>query len=233
MRLRRPDVFVLTDGSGSTNQSRLEQTEVVLRAAHARRTGWLATLTDKEVYHLILQGEITAFVDRVRELAEYIISHAVQEIAGDMIEGYNPSHDLCRNIINAAVELAAGQGHPIRRNLAFPLVAKPAAEKKIQPAEALQLDAAALHDKQEIAMSYGALRHEVEAALQISGKEMFATEVLYDAAPLGDAPPEIPPQYERYGEKRVAAGLYRDAIRYRTHVAPLVARLRSTLGLQS
>ncbi len=230
---QRPAVFILTDGSGSLGEGRLDQTEEVLRAADARRAGWLELLPDKDVYRLILEGNAARFAALTRELADYIVEHKIEVVAGDMIEGYSPSHDLCRNFINAAVELAACRGHAVRRNLAFPLIGRPDAGNNLRPAEVLKLDPLAFHKKYETAMNYRALRHEVEAAFKIAGKEAFATEVFYDAEPLGDAPVEIPPYYEQHGKERVLAGHYERIIRFRDHVQPLVAGLRSALGLRA
>jgi hypothetical protein len=50
---------------------------------------------------------------------------------------------------------------------------------------------------------------------------------------LGDTPFEIPPYYEQHGKERVLAGHYERIIRFRDHVQPLVAALRSALGLRA
>jgi hypothetical protein len=110
MQQRRPGAFILTDGSGSAKEGRMDETEQLLRAVSASRAGWLESYADREVYRLVLEGHAEPFINRARELAQYIAAHEIEEIAGDMIEGYNPSHDLCRNLINAAVALAGLMG---------------------------------------------------------------------------------------------------------------------------
>jgi hypothetical protein len=232
MQQRRPGVFVLTDGSGSRNEGRMDETENILREVSATRVGWLDAFPDKTVYQLILEREAAPLIHRARQLAEYIAAYKVEEVAGDMIEGYNPSHDLCRNLINAAVELAGSMGHAVTRNLAFALAGKPGGEAKgPKPLEVILLDDSALSAKQAAAMNYSALRHEVELALRTFGKEAFATETFYDASALGDEPANVPPYYETYGEKQVATGHYTHVIRYSLHVKPLVAAIRKGLGL--
>jgi hypothetical protein len=232
LQQRRSGVFILTDGSGSADEGRMDETELLLRAVSASRVGWLESYADKEVYRLMLEGQAGPFTDLVRELARYIVAHEIEEIVGDMIEGYNPSHDLCRNLINAAVELAALMGHKTGRNLAFALVGNPnPVGKGVQPLEVIRLDDAALEQKCAASMNYSALRHEVELALRSFGKKAFATEAFYDATVLGDEPSTIPPYYESYGEKQVASGRYDRVIRFHTHVKPLVAAIRKELGL--
>lgn len=232
MQQRRPGAFFLTDGSGFAKEGRTDETERLLRAVSASRAGWLGTYADKEVYRLMLEGQAEPFINLARELAQYIVAHEIEEIAGDMIEGYNPSHDLCRNLINAAVALAGLMGHKAARNLAFALVGNPnPAGKGPRPLVVIQLDESALEQKYAAAMNYSSLRHEVELVLRNFGKKAFATEAFYDAAVLGDEPSTIPPYYESYGEKQVAGGQYDRVIRYQNHVKPLVTAIRKGLGL--
>jgi hypothetical protein len=42
-----------------------------------------------------------------------------------MIEGYNPSHDLCRYLVRAAIDMAARSGWPVREDLCMPLTGNP------------------------------------------------------------------------------------------------------------
>jgi len=212
----------------------MDETENLLRAVSATRVGWLDAFPDKTVYQLILESDATPFILRARQLAEYIVAHKIRDIAGDMIEGYNPSHDLCRNVINAAVELAGSMGRKVARNLAFALAGNPGGEAKgPKPLKVVLLDESALSAKQAAAMNYSALRHEVELALRTFGKEAFASETFYDASELGDEPATVPPYYETYGEKQVASGHYAHVIRYQVHVKPLVAAIRKGLGLSA
>ena len=67
------------------------------------------------------------------------------------------------------------------------------------------------------------LAEEVEQARRKFGLAAFATETLLPASfKIGSSGQsgEIPP-YERYGEQRVAEGVFREAIRYREHVVPV------------
>src|SRR5437660_1178518 len=54
VELVKPSVFVLTDGSGRTNQSRLESTTAILNQTGAKRGRIYGRLTDRASYSAIL-----------------------------------------------------------------------------------------------------------------------------------------------------------------------------------
>jgi hypothetical protein len=51
--------------------------------------------------------QIGSVLDLVQELAAALMRERIDYVVGDAVEGYNPSHDLCRAIINAAVDIAS------------------------------------------------------------------------------------------------------------------------------
>jgi hypothetical protein len=126
--------------------------------------------------------------------------------------------------------LRAGGAPPID-NRDFPLHGAPV-ERAGRDGDAeirLQLEPAALARKLAAARSYPGLEHEVESALARFGAGAFATECLGEVR-YGMAIDDLiahPPAYEAHGEERVAAGIYREVLRHRSHVAPLAARLHA------
>lgn len=91
----------------------------------------------------------------------------------------------------------------------------------------LELDDPALGRKFGAALGYRAMRAEVERALQRFGPSAFRYERLRPAAdprPLAERLP-VPPSYETYGERQVAAGHYREVLRFREHFLPLAEDL--------
>jgi hypothetical protein len=71
------------------------------------------------------------------------------------------------------------------------------------------------------------MRGEVEAALRRCGSSAYAVESLHPPSTRAmlDRFEVKPPGYEAVGEQRVAAGRYRDVIRYREHMRPLFRAL--------
>lgn len=226
----RPEVFVLTDGSGSTGKSRLPSSAEVLRRAGARPGSLFGRFTDRELYEVVLEGRIEVLTGLARELAEALIEGGVETVAADAIEGFNPSHDLCRLLTDAAVALARRRtGRPIA-NYAFLLEGRPDA----LPADGssgvlrLELDDTALERKLAVARSYPEMASEIERAFELHGAEAFRVEYLRPADPEEDVETliEEPPYYESYGERQVAAGRYPRVLRFREHFLPLARALR-------
>ena len=224
----RPHVFVLTDGSGRIDRSRLASTSRVLAAVGAQPGSIYGRFTDVALYDAILGGRHEVFRALALDFADALTRTRPDYVVGDALEGYNPVHDVCRSIINVALEISARRGTPMAGNFDFPLVGRPDAARR-QPAAmvvGLRLEEPQLARKLAAAHGYPELGHEIEAALRENSVDAFRDECLR-AADGGHTPPEIPPYYEKYGEGQVAAGYYSRALRYREHVLPIVESLQA------
>jgi len=225
----RPAVFVLTDGSGRSGRSRLDSTTRILERAGAQPRGVYGRFTDAEAYSRILSHDCAFFTDLAEEIAEDFARDQVECVAGDAIEGYNPAHDVCRHVINAAVAIAQRKRGRRIANFDFTLVGPPdkCAESQRAAAMRLRLDDAALERKLAAARAYSEIAGEVQTALGQMGAEAFRVECLRPVEPgvtnggwTGERP-----FYESYGEQQVAADHYQQVIRYHKHVAPLMEAL--------
>jgi hypothetical protein len=95
-------------------------------------------------------------------------------------------------------------------------------------ASRIRLDEAALARKRAAAENYEDLREEFQQVLALEGRDAQRLEVfrsVVDLDALMPAPGTVPP-YERYGEQRVADGVYRDVIRWSGHVRGIVEAIR-------
>lgn len=222
----RPVVFVLTDGSGR-GAPRLDSTTRLLAAAGATPGSIYGRFSDRDLYFALLGGETEIFVALAAELAEAIREIGVETVAGDALEGFNPSHDLCRLVVNAAVARLARDGRRLL-NLQFPLEEHPAGDGLDVPVEppSLYLDDPAFERKLAAARAYPEMAGEVEAALARFGPIAFRHEHL---APARSIPVEKlyeeMPFFERHGERRVAEGHYKKVLRGRKHLRPIAAAL--------
>jgi len=224
----RPMVFVLTDGSGGVGESRLASTQGLLDAAGARCGQIFGRFTDRTLYRALVDHQHAAFVEIARELAGALTEHGIDLVAGDAAEGYNSGHDVCRLLIDAAVQRIRGQGGPEIQNRDFPVVAAPETCPDTQRDSALwfRLDETALSRKLEAARAYRELAGEVEAALTAHGPQAFSTECLRLVQELWSLP-AAPAWYEEYGTRRVKEGLYEKVVRQQEHVVPLRNALRA------
>jgi len=163
----RPYVCVLTDGAGRSGESRLHQTSEVLAKAGARRGAIYGRLTDAQVYSAILNGNPELFTRLVEELARAFVEEKIEYVVGDAAEGYNVTHDICRTIIGAAVDVAEQEyGHRIA-DFDFLVVGPPAEcpDDLRDQALCLQLDDQSFERKVQAVLDYSpGLAKDVEAA---------------------------------------------------------------------
>jgi hypothetical protein len=225
----RPVTFVLTDGSGHANRSRLDSTTTVLKAVGARCGKINGALTDRQLNRAILERDYGLFTPLLADLADSLDREGVTYVVGDAVEGVNPGHDVCRLLLNAALQwLEKNKGLSIN-NFEYPVEGPPdecVAEDR--PASIfLQLDDDAYRRKVDAASAYPELGQELRRVLAIHDVNVFRVECFRPVRYGLEIADRFthPCVYERYGERQVAAGIYREVIRFRDHVAPLAAEL--------
>jgi len=228
----RPTVFALTDGTGRGQPSRVASSRSAIVNAGATCGRPFAPLSDRAAYGAMLAGDADVFVRLCDELAGALVERSCEVVVADALEGYNPTHDVCRFVADAAVELAErATGRPIA---SFSVRLD---RRGIEPAtkaddEVFTLDDAALDRKIAAARTYAELASTVEDVLGGNGRESVRREGLRRLPAVVD-PESIhgpTPYYERYGEALVAAGRYREVLRYRAHVRPIFDALRRHAG---
>src|SRR5947207_8907748 len=102
----RPRLYLITDGGGRHGVSRVP-TSAALAGRHGIQRGeTFGSASDSRIYHAILERDFSFFLNLVEELSSSFVEHGVDLVAGDAAEGFNPTHDLCRAIIDGAVLIA-------------------------------------------------------------------------------------------------------------------------------
>ncbi|HEY7784769.1 MAG TPA: hypothetical protein VIB00_08580 [Pyrinomonadaceae bacterium] len=224
LEVMRPAVFVFTDGSGRTGRSRLRSTTRILDQVGASSGLFYGPLTDAAAYAAILDQNVDVFSKLMRRLAGYLIDEDVSCVVGDALEGYNPTHDVCRLVIGAAVEIAHRATGRSVENFEFLLTGKPngCGTWEDDRAIRLELDDEAFARKMAVARSYSELESEVREAIALNRADAFRVECLRRVP---NRPPvfaaDHKPFYEQYGEQQVLSGHYDQVIRYREHLLPL------------
>jgi len=225
----RPLVLVLTDGSGHTGRSRLASTTEVLARTGAVPGPVYGRLSDRDLYRALLAGDVELFSGLADEIAGVLADAGIAYVAGDAVEGFNPGHDVCRLLLNAALLRLGEERGRSPGNFEFPLDGAPQECPLEDRAEAivLSLDEEALGRKLAAAQAYAEMAGEVSKALGRHGREPFRVECLRPVRYGLDIGHRFahPPYYESYGERQVAAGVYREVLRFREHLAPLAERL--------
>lgn len=226
----RPLTLILTDGSGHDNRGRLDSTSVLLARAGARRGSIYGRLSDAELYRAVLAGDHGLFVSLAGEIADVLQREGIRTVVGDAVEGFNPGHDLCRLVLNAALlQLEHQDGRRIA-NMEFLLEGTPNGDAA--GALRLALDDAAWQRKLDAGRAYPEMAAEIDRSLAIHGGASFRTECFRPVRYGLDiaAMIEHPCFYERHGEKRVAEGFYSKVIRFREHIAPIAEALAAAVG---
>src|SRR5258705_10886730 len=83
LEVTHPLVFVFTDGSGRTNQSRLASTTRILNQVGAKCGSIYGRLTDSAAYAAILNHEFDFFANLTSELCEAFVVEHINYVAGD------------------------------------------------------------------------------------------------------------------------------------------------------
>ena len=226
----KPLVVVLTDGSGQAGVSRLPSTAALVSRAGAMAGPIFGRFTDAEIYRALLNQELSVFTDLVTDLAGIIVDRQIALVAGDDAEGFNPTHDVCRLIIDAAVRAARVRaGRPVM-NVAFKLIesSEDLSRSRNASSTILNLSNAALERKMRAAFNYPEMAAEVAAARTRLGDDAFRKETFRQVRD-GEvwAPADQPPYYERHGRKRVDEGAYPEVIYYEQHIRPLADLLHA------
>lgn len=225
----KPQVFVLTDGSGLTHSSRTRRTEALLELSHAVKGPIFGSLSDQRLYRAIVAGDSELFVALSRDLAAALEQAGVDYVVGDAVEGLEPAHDICRLIINAAVmRVEASCGRRLG-NFEFAVEGPPdtCPPHARDDAIVIALDEEAYRRKLGAARAYSELAIDVERQVNSYGADAFRVECLlpvrYDFEIAGRF--DHPAVYERRGEELAAKGVFAEAIRFHRHIAPLAACL--------
>lgn len=256
LELNSPLVYILTDGSGRAGKSRLPATSRYLATLRAKPGSIFGRFTDQDIYQALLNRKFELFTTLVDELCDAMVRLPITCVVGDAIEGYNPTHDVCRLIINCAVAGAnRSNGHRVA-NYDYPVINRPdSCPADLQErAIWLSLDEPAFSRKIAAAQTYyPELFAEVEESLHEYGKgplrtyldryglpgvttaqglEMFRVECLRPAAeqrePIHASKP-VRLFYEVHGEEQVRSGNYHHTIRHREHLLPLAEAMSEHL----
>jgi hypothetical protein len=232
----RPEVMILTDGSGRTGVPRIAASLQIIAQAGARAGDLCGQLSDAALYRALLNHDHAIFIGLARRLADTLTRRECRYVVGDAGEGYNPTHDVCRFLIDAAIMIA---GRRLRRpigNYQFTLSGDPSRAHFVpdhDQAIMIRLDDAVWAAKTSVISRYaaevgGTLLREVENLLGGHGADVLRTEYLVPVPNGGGEHlfASEPPYYESHGAQRVAEGHYRQAIRHEEHILPLARALR-------
>lgn len=225
LELERPVVFVLTDGSGRSGQSRVASSLAVLEATRSTAGSIMGRFTDREIYAAMIGGEIGSVLRATLDLAGSLAESGVRSIVADALEFYNPTHDLCSVVAGLAAVRAAEMTDREIRRYEYAVTAVPGDGAEIE------LDDQTFARKMALAHQYEDIAADIEELIRNVGRDSLRREVLTPMAASATLPePRTKPYYEVRGEEQVAAGRYATVLRHRRHFLPFVASLSAAMS---
>ena len=232
----KPRVFVLTNGSANRGFPVSEHTKSYLSEEGIPLGSLLGAFPDRDFYQHMQNKDFPFFRSLAAQLAEEFSDEAVSRVAGDAIEGFNPSHDVCRLLIHAAVLVANSRRKTPLENFEFDLVGPIIRESDRERTDCirLRLSSEQLAKKIAAAKAYPGVTADVNRQLEKFGEESLQEECLRpsDARDLSRNLFHEKPPYEKFGEERVQAGLYKEVLRYSQHIRPLQTDLAAWVILE-
>lgn len=228
----RPLIFLLTCGSrGGASRSRVSASQLLATQLGATPGPIFGERQDREVYEWILAENSAPFLALANRMATSFVEAQITTVITDSWQLYNVVHDLWHLTVRiAAAEAAISMGSPLAC-LDYPVV--PHTSEVLGPGSErhrLTLTPQEVDDKLRLASEFPEIADDVAEVMRIGGPEIMQQEVLYAVRPVGELPPTPGAQalYERFGEERVAAGLYASVLRW-SHVEPTYHRLCARL----
>ncbi len=223
LEIYQPRVTVLTDGSGNTGAPRTPNTIKILQQCGCSLSPIMGHFTDKEIYRIILTQDVAAVIALAENILADLIANDIDIIIGDAMEGFNPTHDLCRYLINILVPVYAKRKNTTIPNYDFLLDSMLTAASATE-AISIPLTSEDFNRKREAALGYTELAYEYEHALAKYGTDVFKTEYLQEVKPVPIAQQwkDSVPFYEKYASAKIKEGIYQQAITFNDHLLPLM-----------
>lgn len=107
LEIARPDVFVLTEGSGSKGSPRINSTLKVLNRVGSRPTEIFGAFSDRQLYATLMNHRFDPIVKLVDDLVAQLRSSEIDYVVTDAYEGFSVTHDLCRIVTAVATDSCA------------------------------------------------------------------------------------------------------------------------------
>jgi hypothetical protein len=232
----RPRVCILTDGGGSANASRLNESVSLLNGLGAHIGPICGAWSDRRLYEIILAGECASLVRSAEQLAELMIDDRIDTVVCDAIEGYNPTHDLCGGVDDrrGCARRLARSPPTAPRVSADGRSASLAGTRPCTGSGASSYRGAVRRKKAsnlELRLNWRGALPEIVDTLRRFGDDAFRCERWFAGAsvshPWADLFGGGRPFYEEYGERQVASGRFDFVVRFTEHVLPIFRHLCS------
>ena len=229
LEIYKPFFYIITDGSGSSGNSKVGNAVDIIENCAAKASPVMCRFSDAEMYRIIKEYDTETLTKLVDEIVADLERNDIDLVVGDAAEGFNPTHDLCRYLVNAVVKIYGTKKGGDIGNFDFLLHGPPGFCPPEVKDESIRIEL----NKEDFGRKMSSIRNypdiavDIEHAFRNYGETAFQTECLRPVK----APNQYTawdtdmPYYESYGSKRVKEGVYSDVISFEQHLLPLAKYL--------
>ena len=206
--IMKPVVYLLTDGSGRAGIPHHEPIAKWLEENGGEQGPLFGRFTDRQIYDALLEENLDFFAAIIGEIKQELEDQEFDFVAGDSAEGYNPIHDVTRLMIGAAVEMLAREKGLRVANYDYALV-RPS---HFCPDDLRTCSTRLDLDERQFARKEEALKTlDPEILEEIHWQktaDSYRVEYIRPCPNRSgfDGLPQVPPFYERLGEKKCVRG---------------------------
>ncbi len=225
----KPHVVFLTTGSGNADNPRINGSVELVESLGLKTFYPFKPFTDRQIYDSILSGDFETFSNVKCLIKQFILDHEIERVVGDALEGFNPSHDLCRYIINASVQELSSIRDISNYDFLQDEVFRNNKTESVDTDIVLELSSSEMESKLEACRIYSQLKFEVDRFFEKYGSDFFSLEYFRKVSDTQKICnwKEKAPFYETHGKKRVEEGVYKTALLFEDHMKPLANHLLS------
>lgn len=234
VRLFKPHIYCLTDGSSGTGQARHWDCHHALRKQHLNGYSNIKEILKEEiVYQAILSQNYIFFRKKIVDpLREFITHISPEKIIFDAYEGYNPIHDLLSFLVNYICCKFSDKKEVCLMELKLTDNQYLSHRELPHQAKSKLLVMPDFHkNKYDYAQFLSSYIKEIPQDLEIL-KKMCNQEEIYLTLDPNDSIKtfffEKSPFYEYHGKMRVREGKFSQVIEFEKHILPLICYFLET-----
>jgi hypothetical protein len=226
----RPIVHILTEGASFGRLPRINQSTKTFTDAGCKPGAIYGRLNDQDLYQSLLTGQRSQLIEIAVELANALVVDRIDQVVVDAAEGQILTHDVWRAIVDTSVAIASDRRNQCIECLEFPLEHWNATDPQACWKSTLNIEQQSV--KRRCVDDYRAVTHEIDlmSAELLDVKIQFEYLRPSECSTLWLRPKPTCFGYELHGLKQVAAGRYRECVRFIDHVLPLFEELESLSG---
>lgn len=241
IQLYQPHILYLTCGSHPENDWTEPQARESLQSLGFEGLVTFLPVTEREIYQRMLAGDAIWFAEIRDRIGSWLSQVQPEVVFADAFEWYNPVHDLCPLLVDAAIETGeiVSLSNPRRYDLPLGFQTTPQQRTSVPDDPDFftlkyLLSEQQSQRKRDVLTNLATIDASVREATSKWKRERLELEIYRPVPPERDyriAPPrDAWKTYDDHGLDNVRHGRYQQAILFHKHYAPLAEALFNCNG---